>query len=74
MYSNLTSQVYLFSFRKSFRKTNKNNKRPRKKQIEALKVLKPLDQKLTVKNSFPKDQLNEKDKNELVKRIKKWKK
>ena len=32
--------MHLFSFRKSFWKTNKNNQRSRKKQVEALENLK----------------------------------
>ena len=38
-----------------------------KKQVEALKVLKPTEQKLTIKDATPEDQLNEEVKNEIEK-------
>ena len=37
----------------------------RKKQVEALKVLKPDTQQLSVKNKIPDDQLSEEVKNEI---------
>ena len=65
--SNRTTQVYLFSFGKSFCRTNKNNLR-KKKQVDALKRLKPTEQKLTkIKDTIPEDQLNEESKNEIEK-------
>ena len=58
------SYVYLFSFRKSFRKTNKN-RRPEKKQVEALNVLKTSTQQLTIQDVIPEDRLSEQVKIEI---------
>ena len=59
--------MYLFFFRKCFRKTNRNNCRPRTKNNEVLKVLKPDTQKLSIKYEIPEDKLSEEAKNEIVK-------
>ena len=39
----------------------------RKKEVEALQVLKPITQKLTIKDVVPEDKLSEEVKNELHK-------
>ena len=44
-------------------KTNKNNWRTRKKQVEALEVLKPITQKLTIKDAILENTLSEEAKN-----------
>ena len=46
---------------------NKSNWRTRKKQVEALEVLKPNTQKLTIKDAIPENTLTEEAKNELNK-------
>ena len=50
---------------KALKTQTETAKDQRKKQIEALKVLKPVEQKLAIKDVIPKDQLNEVGKNEL---------
>ena len=50
--------MYLFSFAKSFWKTNKKNSRSGKKQVDNLKILKPNIQGLTTKNMIPEDILS----------------
>ena len=47
-------------------KTNKNNWRKRKNQVEVLEVLKPNNQKVTTKDAIPKNALTEEAKNELI--------
>ena len=54
-----------------FGKTNKNNGKPGEK-IEALKLVRPTDQKLAIEDAIPEDQLNKETKNNIE--IKKWKK
>ena len=57
---------------KAFEKQTKAIKDQGKKQVDALKNLKPRTQELTIKNMIPEDILNEEVKNELnqVKEIK----
>ena len=50
---------------KSFRKRNKIIYIPAKKQIEALKVLKPVEQELSNKDVIPKKYLNQEVKSKL---------
>ena len=38
-----------------------------KKQVKALEVFKPVEQKLTIKNTIPEDQLKEEAKNKIGK-------
>ena len=52
---------------KAFDKQIKAIEDQRTKQVEALKVLKPSEQKLTIKDAIPEDQLNEEPKYELEK-------
>ena len=47
-------------------KTNKNNWRKRKNQVEVLEVLKPNNQKVTTEDAIPKNALTEEAKNELI--------
>ena len=54
---------------KSFWKTNKNHRRSRKKQVDALKNLKPNTQEITIENMIPEDILNQEAKNELNKTV-----
>ena len=46
---------------------NKTNWKPRKKQVESLRVFKPTKQKLTIKDAIPEIQLSEEAKNEKEK-------
>ena len=55
-------------------KTNKNNWRKRKDQVEVLEVLKPNNQKVTTKDGIPKNALTEEAKNELIELKKIYKK
>ena len=52
---------------KAFDKQIKAIENQRTKQVEALKVLKPSEQKLTIKDAILEDQLNEEPKYELEK-------
>ena len=54
----------MFSFRRTFEKHIKTIEDQGRKQIEALKVLKPDAQQLTIKDVIPEDQLHEKTKSE----------
>ena len=46
---------------------NKTNWKPRKKQVESLRVFKPTKQKLKIKDAIPEIQLSEEAKNEKEK-------
>ena len=50
--SDITSELYLFSFNKSFAKTNKTDCRSKKKTNISLKILKPNAQKLKIKGTL----------------------
>ena len=52
---------------KAFEKQIKTVEEQGKKQVEALEVLKPVTQKLTIKDAIPKNTLSEEAKNELNK-------
>ena len=52
---------------KAFEKQTKTVEEQGKKQVEALEVLKPVTQKLTIKDAIPKNTLSEEAKNELNK-------
>ena len=59
---------------KAFEKQIKAIEEREKNQVEALKVLKPIDKKLTIKDAIPENTLSEEVKNELNKLNKKLKK
>ena len=65
--NNRTSSVYLFSFKKSFRKTKNSIEEQGKKQVVVLEVLKPNTQKLTITDVIPENTLSEEAKNGLNK-------
>ena len=65
--NNRTSSVYLFSFKKSFRKTKNGIEEQGKKQVVVLEVLKPNTQKLTITDVIPENTLSEEAKNGLNK-------
>ena len=52
---------------KTFEKQIKTKEDQGRKQVEALKVLKPDTQQLTIKDAITEDQLNEEDKSEIEK-------
>ena len=54
---------FTYSLLGSFEKTNKNNLRPRKKEVETLEVLEPEEQEPFPKDLFPKDLEKNKIKN-----------
>ena len=60
--------------RKAFEKQIKAIEEREKNQVEALKVLKPIVKKLTIKDAIPENTLSEEVKNELNKLNKKLKK
>ena len=52
---------------KVFKSKQKQQKKKEKQQFEASKVLKPIAQKLTIKNVIPENVVNKEAKNELNK-------
>ena len=58
------------SLRKAFKTQIKAVSVSRKKKVEALKVLRPNEQKFSIDADIPKDQLNKKAKNEIEKLLK----
>ena len=60
--------------RKALEKQAKTIEDYGKKQIEALKILEPTEQKLAIKDAIPEDQLNEETKNKIEKIKRIWKK